>query len=99
MDSRIVPGLGGDAHKCRQLADVVRCQRTQYATPISFPSVRRGTEGLRITPSPWDIPSDVRRFVEHVEVRSEFEISPEPDLALGSWSQVAAGTARQAASG
>jgi 5-aminolevulinate synthase len=99
MDSHIVPMLRGDAHKCRRLEDVLLCQHAQNAQPINFLSVPRGTQGLRITPSPGDVSLAVRRVVEHVEVWSEFEISGAPDSVLGSWSQVAAGAARQAVSG
>jgi 5-aminolevulinate synthase len=82
-ESHIVPVLVGDPHKCKQLADVLLYEHAQYAQPINFPSVPRGTERLRVTPSPRHSPSAVRHFVEHVDKAwTEFGLPREPEPAV-----------------
>ncbi|MET9325261.1 5-aminolevulinate synthase [Tsukamurella sp. NPDC003166] len=66
-ESHIVPVLVGDPHKCKQLADILLYEHAEYAQPINFPSVPRGTERLRINPSPVHSPAAVRRFVDLVD--------------------------------
>lgn len=65
--SHIVPVLVGDPHRCKQLADILLEEYRLYAQPINFPSVPRGTERLRINPSPVHSPAAVRHFVSAVD--------------------------------
>ena len=65
--SHIVPVMVGDPVMCKAITDSLMEKYAIYVQPINYPTVPRGAERLRLTPTPFHGPDEIATLVDALD--------------------------------
>lgn len=83
-DTHIVPVFVGQPEKCKEATDLLLAEHGIYIQPINYPTVPKGSERLRITPTPYHADAVIDALAEAlVDVWERLEL-PLKDRALAA---------------
>ncbi|EFA80158.1 5-aminolevulinate synthase [Heterostelium album PN500] len=78
--SHIVPLIVGDSALCKKMSDYLMKKHRIYVQPINYPTVPKGTERFRLTPSPVHNDDAISNLVKEVAERINNNYQLEEEL-------------------